>query len=165
MSRLSLAALLLITTLLTACQSKYDEEMPADFSFVIQSLSAFPLDSYDSAKGTFTKLYLKGDSTIRVPISLKEKKAFYQAFCKADFLSFPDEFKCIGGGAVPGFQTKIIVTYKGTTKTIYMDDICVHHPLELIKVKRFEELTSKLNTWIHSQKAVQRMRPADYMLL
>ncbi|MDR6193677.1 thioredoxin-related protein [Siphonobacter sp. BAB-5404] len=31
MPRLSIAVLLLITTFITACQSKYEQKMPADF--------------------------------------------------------------------------------------------------------------------------------------
>lgn len=156
MSRLSLAFLLLTTTYITSCQSKYDKEMPADFSFVIINRH---YDFYDSSKGIYTKFHtgINSNSQAHIPLSLAKKKAFYQAFCEADFQSFPEYFECFGGGAFPYLPEELIIHYKGTIQKVTYDPTCKASPLEIIKVKRYQALRSQLNDWIYKQKAVKEL--------
>ncbi|PQA59672.1 hypothetical protein [Siphonobacter curvatus] len=156
MPRLSLAVLLLVTTFLSACKSKYDEEMPADFSFVI---IASHYDSYDSSKGIYTKFHtgINSNSQAHIPLSMAKKKAFYQAFCEADFQSFPEYFECFGGGAFPYLPEELIIYYKGTVQKVTYNPTCDASPLEIIKVKRYKALRSQLKDWIYNQKAVKEL--------
>lgn len=161
MSRLSLATLLLITTLLTACQSKYDEEMPANFSFKIESV--YGSDSYDSSKGQFVRQYTNGDTLVYAPLTMETKRAIYQEFCKADFMSFPDEFLCnpLGGMTLPSFPTLLTINYHGNSKNVYGPDKCGCIFYQWFKFKRFEELRSLIWGRVYDQKAIQAMSPSD----
>lgn len=161
MSRLSLATLLLITTLLTACQSKYEKEMLADFSFKIDSPNGS--DSYESSTGQFVRQYTNGDTLVYAPLTMETKRAIYQEFCKADFMSFPDEFLCnpLAGMTLPRSTTLLTVTHRGKSKTVYGPHQCGCIFYQWFKFKRFEELTGLMRENIYNQKAIQAMRPPD----
>lgn len=51
-----------------------------------------------------------------ISMSWKEKEAFYRTFCQADFLNFPNEFKCIEAATQPNFPIELTITYKGSVK-------------------------------------------------
>lgn len=154
MSRIHLLVILLLSALLTSCKSTYDEEMPADFSFVYKTV---PSHVYDSAKGTYTKHYVRGDSVRHIPLSLAQKKAFYRAFCEADFMHFPEEFECFSGGGFPFLPEILTIRYKGMVKRVTYNPACRPSPLEWTKVKRFEALTSQLWDWITKQKGIKEL--------
>ncbi|MDR6194923.1 hypothetical protein [Siphonobacter sp. SORGH_AS_0500] len=163
MSRLSLATLLLITTFLTACQSKYGDEMPADFSFKIESVDGS--SSYDSSTGQFILKYLAGDSLVYAPLTMETKRAIYQEFCKADFMRFPDEFLCnpLEEMTLPSFPTLLTINYHGESKKVYGPDKCGCIFYQWFKFKRFEELTDLIRSRIYGQDVIQKMRPSDIM--
>ena len=134
---------------------------PDDFQFKIDATTS----SYDSGKQGFTRRYVKGDTTVRVPLSDAELQLIYDLAHEMRFLNFPGEFEHAKYGKFihPSFITTIEIGYDGTKKKCSVDS--GSPKIELDRPRQFRELADAMMKILLAKDQVRNLNESDMVFL
>ena len=141
------------------CKSLY--HYPSDFRFRIDATTS----SYDSNTQAFTRSYIKGDTTIRVPLSEAELQLIFDQAHDMKFLKFPREFEQADYGefSFPSFITTIEISYNGETKKCSVD--FGSPKIELDRPRQFNELADTILEILFAKDQVRNLGKSDMIFL
>lgn len=141
----------------------FEEEIPSDFSFAINSGGN---DAYNSQFKSFYRKYLNEEKTVKVELTLEEKKIIFEFIKKVDFLNMPIVFEPTGKSrtikvTMPSFQNTISVTMNGKKKYVsyengFTDD------LNEKRVKPFLDLNKMIWDILYKKQEIINLPESDY---
>ncbi|MBZ4041677.1 hypothetical protein [Flavobacterium hibisci] len=142
---------------------KVAQEIPPDFSFVINSGGN---DAYNSQFNSFYRKYLNEEKTVKVELTLEEKRRIFDFIKRVDFFNMPMIFEPTGKSGtikvrMPSFQNSISVFMNGKKKYVsyengFTDD------LNEKKVKPFLDLYKMIWDILEKKEEIKKMPKSDY---
>jgi hypothetical protein len=149
------------TLIMTVLNCKKSSRYPSDFQFRIDATTS----SYNSGTQEFTRSYIKGDTTISVPLSKVELQLTYDLAHEMRFLNFPREFESAKYGEFtdPSFITTIEISYDGENKKCSVDSGSLK--IELDRPKKFRELADTMLKILFAKDQVRNLGKSDIIFL
>lgn len=142
---------------------KVRQEIPPDFSFAINSGGN---DAYNSQFKSFYRKYLNEEKTVKVELTLEEKRKIFEFIKKVDFFNMPMMFEPTGQSGtikvtMPSFQNAISVTMNGKKKYVsyengFTDD------LNEKKVKPFLDLYKMIWNILYKKEEIINLPDSNY---
>lgn len=147
--------------IMTVLSCKQSSRYPNDFQFRIDAITS----SYNSETQEFKRSYIKGDTTIRVPLSEAELQLIYDLAHEMRFLKFPKEFERAKYGQFeqPSLTTTIEISYDGENKKCSVDS--GSPKIEIDRPRKFNELADTILEILFAKDQVRNLRKSDFIFL
>lgn len=147
--------------IMTVLNCKKASRYPSDFQFRIDTTTS----SYNSDTQELTRSYVKGDTTIHVPLSEVELQLIYDLAREMRFLKFPQEFERAKYGEFtdPSFITTIEISYDGENKKCSVDS--GSPKIELDRPRKFRELADTILEILFAKDQVRNLGESDMIFL